>query len=143
MVFFLTAGSILSSLCLPSHPTATHQLYKPLAHPLCSRMPTIQYLSTNPRFPPFKLLLFGGDNLLIFRVASCFREHHKIRARSPWACKRTSTGSTRSRLEDEQRARGRDAGRIGQRSRQADEMIEGIKGGHVYNHSSVPGSCFF
>ena len=38
-------------------PAATHhELYEPLAHPLCSRMPTIQYLSTNPRFPPFNLL---------------------------------------------------------------------------------------
>ena len=41
----------------PVQPTAPtrRQLCGPLAHPLFSHMPTIQYLSTNPRFPPFNL----------------------------------------------------------------------------------------
>ena len=34
-----------------------HQLFDPSAHLLCSSMPTIQYLSTNPTFSPFNLPL--------------------------------------------------------------------------------------
>ena len=57
MIFFLTI-STLPSLCLPSLTNCTRrQLYDPLAHPLCSNMPTIQYLPTTPNFPPSNLPL--------------------------------------------------------------------------------------
>ena len=57
MVLFLTV-STLPSLDLPSSTNYTrHSFYDPLALPLRSCMPTIQYLSTTPRFPPFNLLL--------------------------------------------------------------------------------------
>ena len=46
----------IPSLCLPS---STHcirrQRHDRIAHPLCSNVPTIQYLYTNPRFPLFNL----------------------------------------------------------------------------------------
>ena len=66
MGFFLTVLT-LPSLCVPSSTNYTrHQLYDPLAHPLCSSMPTIQHLSTNPRFPPFNLpLCFAYESGII------------------------------------------------------------------------------
>ena len=51
---------VLFPMCRPSQPCrpssinySRHQRYDPLAHARYSSMPTIQYLSTNPIFPPF------------------------------------------------------------------------------------------
>ena len=60
VVFFAVLTQPSPASVFPVQPFQLHlrrQRYGPLVHPSCSEMPTIQHLSTNPRFPPFKLPL--------------------------------------------------------------------------------------
>ena len=67
MVFFLSI-STLPSLCLPSSTNCTHrQLDGPLLYPFSTDMPTIQYLSTNPRFLR-SIFHFGNSFVYFFRL---------------------------------------------------------------------------